>query len=196
MIFFKHFKPDYLILFFFLMLHLNPPSPPLSTNPPTDHSVSTSSSFSGSAAAITLQVKARVQGYTKAAFPVATFRDALAATLGVSSNAVAVLSIENLPVRREAGGGVSVASEATFPAGHSADAALAASRLAPETLTQNLRAGGMTGANVLALVATITDPAALSTSPATTPAIVTAGTGPRPDAAFIGEWNNDGGGND
>jgi hypothetical protein len=140
-----------------------------------------------------------VQGYTKAAFPVATFRDALAATLGVPPNAVAVLSIENLPVRRggrEAGGGVSVASVATFPAGHSADAAVAASRLAPETLTRNLRAGGMTDASVLALVATVTDPAALSTSPATTPAIATAGTGPGPDAAVIGEWNKYGGGSE
>ncbi len=143
---------------------------------------------------ITLQVEARVQGYTKAAFPVAAFREALAAALGVPPDAVAVLSVENLPTRREVGGGVRVASVATFPAGHSANAAEAAARLAPESLTRKLREGGMPAASVVALVATVSDPAALSTTPAsttpataTTPAIATSGTGPRPDAAVIGE---------
>ena len=127
-----------------------------------------------------------MQGYTKAAFPIATFRDALAATLAVAPDAVAVLSVEDAPARRGAGGGVSVTSVATFPAGHGADAAAGAARLAPEALTRNLRAGGMTAATVASLVSAISDPAAPSTAPATTPVPAALAGESGPNAAMIG----------
>jgi hypothetical protein len=142
------------------------------------------SSSSALSAEISLVVQARVQGYTKATFSVSTFRGALASTLGVPAESVAVLSVEDLPARRNAVAGVSVTSVAMFQAGHGSDAAAAANRLAPEALTQNLRAGGMTAASVAALVSTISDPAASSTPPATTPAAL-ATAGSRSDSAVI-----------
>ncbi len=126
-----------------------------------------------------------MQGYTKASFPVAVFRDALAATLAVASDSIAVLSIEDLPARR-AGGGVSVTSVVTFPAGHGTDAAAGAARLSPEALTRSLRAGGMAAATVAALVSTVSDPAVPSTSPATTPSPVAAAAESGSIVAMIG----------
>ncbi len=127
-----------------------------------------------------------MQGYTKATFPVATFRDALAATLAVVPDAVAVLSVEDAPARRGAGDGVSVTSVATFPAGHGADAAARAARLAPEALTRNLRAGGMVAATVASLVSAISDPAAPSAAPSMTPMAATSAAESGPNAAMIG----------
>jgi hypothetical protein len=76
---------------------------------------------------------------------------------------------------------------ATFPACHGADAAAGAARLAPEALTRNLRAGGMTAATVTALISAISDPAAPSTAPATTPVpAASAAESGHGDAAMIG----------
>ncbi len=110
-----------------------------------------------------------MQGYTKAAFPVTIFRDALATTLAVAPDSIAVLSVEDVPARRGAGDSVSVTSVATFPANQGSEAAAGAARLVPEALTRNLRAGGMADATVTALVSTISDPTVQNMSPATTP---------------------------
>jgi hypothetical protein len=116
---------------------------------------------------ISLKIEAVVQGYTKAAFPVSIFRNALAATLDVASDSIAVLSVEDLPARRGDGSGVRVTSVVTFPAG--SDTAAGATRLVPEALTRNLQAGGMAVATVAMLVCAILDPAVQNTTFATTP---------------------------
>jgi hypothetical protein len=144
-------------------------------------------SIAGTAAVIILNVEARVLGYTKADFSVATFRDALAATLRVLPDSIAVLSVEDQPVRRAGGGGVSITSAVAFPAGKGQDAAAAAARLAPEALTRNLRAGGMTAASVEALVSAISDPMATATTlPVSTPMPAPADSGP--NVTMIGPW--------
>jgi hypothetical protein len=138
------------------------PSPEPQTTPPASI---------GAISAISLKIDALVQGYTRATFSVVVFLDALATTLSVPTTAVTVLSVKDLLAQRRTSESVRVVSLATFPSGHYTDAETAAAQLSPEVLTRNLRAGGLTLAKVMELVATITNPAVSALSPETTPMI-------------------------